>query len=418
MLVVKVLNQTKNKIRLPKGLFFGLLRLSNEPEEPPEPEITIIQMKTINNFPRVDLENIKIEPSESSDESIGGESSGIYTASTNESNEEKIIEFEGTSVQTGDDPTQDLELIIASKASEFFANDILQELSDQLNPEPPTGWEDLNPTFSSLGITSALADVDIDLPIFDDIASGINDGEDDTKSSVHLDLSIGLGFDKPETSQDVSDIDAVINTPNDVHANKLDDNSKTLKIPTKTGTVSKDKPLLWQLRIIKEQIQNYKVEGDLSIQFPSLIGEEEYLPLYKTLMQYTAIPLDDLPYHYVEFGERVYSEILNFDLTNGLDELRDIMKELHDKAKDANIEVWAEMLTNRFSSLQGIDELNGENFVIMLVQIILLHFCETFETSGLLLLLLLLSIFHLLLLGKDYCLSSKIKTIEPLAYYF
>ena len=70
MLIVKVLNQTKNKIRLPKGLFFGLLRLSNGPEEPPEPEITIIQMKTINNFPRVDLENIKIEPSESSDESI------------------------------------------------------------------------------------------------------------------------------------------------------------------------------------------------------------------------------------------------------------------------------------------------------------------------------------------------------------
>ena len=45
---MKVLNQTKNKIRLPKGLFFGLLRLSNGPEEPPEPEITIIQMKNLH----------------------------------------------------------------------------------------------------------------------------------------------------------------------------------------------------------------------------------------------------------------------------------------------------------------------------------------------------------------------------------
>lgn len=381
MLIVKVLNQTKNKIRLPKGLFFGLLRLSNGPEEPPEPEITIIQMKTINNFPRVDLENIKIEPAESSDESIGGESSGIYSATTNESAEEKFDEFEATSDLTSNDPTQDLELIIASKASDFFANDILQELSDQLNPEPPTGWEDLNPTFSSLGITSALADVDIDLPIFEDIASGINDG-DDIKSSAHLDLSIGLGFDKPDTSEDVSDNNAVINTPSDEHENKVNDKSNTLKVSTKTGTVSKDKPLICQLKIIKEQIKNDKVEGDLSIQFPSLIGEEEYLPLYKTLMQYTGIPLDDLPYHYVEFGEKVYSEILNFDLTNGLDELCDIMKELHDKATDANIEDWADMLTQRFSSLQGIDELNGENFVVMLVQIILLHFCESFDTSG------------------------------------
>ena len=376
MLIVKVLNQTKNKIRLPKGLFFGLLRLSNGPEEPPEPEITIIQMKTINNFPRVDLENIKIEPSESSDESIG-EFSGIYSATNNESTEEKFDEFEATSDLTGDDPTQDLELIIASKASDFFATDILQELSDQLNPEPPTGWEDLNPTFSSLGITSALADVDIDLPIFEDIASGINDGDDISKPSAHLDLSIGLGFDKPDTSEDVSD-----NTPSDVHENKANDNLNTLKVSTKTGTVSKDKPLIWQLKVIKEQIKNYKVEGDLSIQFPSLIGEEEYLPLYKTLMQYTGIPLDDLPYHYVEFGEKVYSEILNFDLTNGLDELCDIMKELHDKALDANIENWADMLAQRFSSLQGIDELNGENFVVMLVQIILLHFCESFNTSG------------------------------------
>jgi hypothetical protein len=98
-------------------------------------------------------------------------------------------------------------------------------------------------------------------------------------------------------------------------------------------------------------------------------------------MQYTGLTLDDLSYDYVEFGEKVYSEILNFDLSNGLVELGDIMKELYDEIKDANVETWALKFSERFSSLLDINDLKGENFDLMLVQFILLYFCQNWQVS-------------------------------------
>ena len=381
MMLVKVLNQTRNKIRLPKGLYFGLLRLSNQPDQQIEPEISIV--KTISNYPRVDLERIKIEPSsDSSDESVVGEPDAFKCTDEDTIDDEDAKKQDSSSAAFPSE-TPDLEFIIASKASDFFAtNDILQELSDQLNPEAPSGWEDLNPTFSSLGISSSLSDVDMDLPIFDDIASGINISDEslsDESNKADIQLDLGIPF-KP--------IDTVANLCGGNEIKTLTENDKTSaaenplkRMPKQGGTLSKEKPLLPQLKIIKETIENNKVEGDLSIQFPSLIGEEDYIPLYKTLMQYTGLTLDDLSYDYVEFGEKVYSEILNFDLSNGLVELGDIMKELYDEIKDANVETWALKFSERFSSLLDINDLNGENFDLMLVQFILLYFCQNWQVS-------------------------------------
>ena len=384
MMLVKVLNQTRNKIRLPKGLYFGLLRLSNQPDQQIEPEISIV--KTISNYPRVDLERIKIEPSsDSSDESVVGETDA-FKCTDEDTIDDKDAKKQDSSSAAFPSETPDLEFIIASKASDFFAtNDILQELSDQLNPEAPSGWEDLNPTFSSLGISSSLSDVDMDLPIFDDIASGINISDEslsDESNKADIQLDLGIPFKPIDTVANLCGGNEMKNlTENDAEVKTPAAENPLKRMPKQGVTLSKEKPLLPQLKIIRKTIENNKVEGDLSIQFPSLIGEEDYIPLYKTLMQYTGLTLDDLSYDYVEFGEKVYSEILNFDLSNGLVELGDIMKELYDEIKDANVETWALKFSERFSSLLDINDLNGENFDLMLVQFILLHFCQNWRVS-------------------------------------
>ena len=162
VLLVKVRNKTRNKIRLPKGFYFGLLRLVEE-ESNEEDDISIINTIS-NNKSVVDLLRIKIEPSDdTSDESVLND---------------RIICDNSDSTSS----ILDSDILIASDASEYLDRvDILKELSEQLTAEAPGGdliseWEELNPTFASISINSNIGDVDMELvvdqslPIFEDLA--------------------------------------------------------------------------------------------------------------------------------------------------------------------------------------------------------------------------------------------------------
>ena len=150
--------------------------------------------------------------------------------------------------------------------------------------------------------------------------------------------------------------------------------------PRQPCQLEEAKPLVSQLKRIHEKITNNSAAGDLSSPFPSLIGQEEYLPLFQTLIKYTGCQIDDIDYDTSDFGEKVYSELLNFGIFT-LDEIFCVIEKLHIAQSNANLQEWVEMFTEKFEALNGINDLNGEDFDRMIIQLILLHFCPRLDAA-------------------------------------
>ena len=396
-ILVNVKNITKNKVRLPKGMNFGLV-LRLEAEQSSSEKQKIVCRRSI-----VDIENLKIEPS--SDES---ESAEMLT--TDNKLTETPLEKDSKMLSPVAEAVLDMEEMLASNATEFLSNvDILTELTEQLTPGQPSdipleNWEELNPTFSNFSIDSSLDvadmaslenDVCLDENIGLAVPSLLDTGEPEDKSP---DPGINHpGFSSSQRSPSFANPPVTISTKVDITDNLL---TEVITVPVKVDItdlaplrvsnkiararesfpLDETKPLVVQLQLIKEKIKNNSVEGDLSDQFPSLIGQDDYLALYETLIKYTGCKLDELDFDFLDFGEKVNSEILNFGMDN-LDSFFTEIDHLHQKNKDACLQEWVSCFVHRFESLEGINDLNGENFDSMVVQWMVLHYCDKLETS-------------------------------------
>lgn len=102
--------------------------------------------------------------------------------------------------------------------------------------------------------------------------------------------------------------------------------------------------------------------------------------MFQTLIKYTGCQVDDIDFDTSDFGEKVYSELLNFGIFT-LEEIFCEVEKLHVGKNDANLQEWVEMFTDKFEALNGINDLNGENFDGMIIQLILLHFCPRLDTA-------------------------------------
>ena len=393
VILVKVRNKTLNKVRLPRGMIFGLVK-------PVLSDPSSVDEETIGSrSAMVDIERISIPPSsddsESSTDSVVELSEDESAESVRTESEKKVVITDDATDSVIGTVDMDLELL-ATADTEFLANvDILKELSEQLTPEPTmditlNNWEELNPTFSNFSIDSSLdvneisnldtnmgEDISPNLSLFEGLAD--KDVIEDQVEYSEVSNQLALQPDqvapqepiesewKPEDSVDLTGL-----APLTI--------SSRVARTREPFPLDEAKPLVRQLQLIKDKIKNNKVEGDLSDQFPSLIGQEEYVPLYKTLIQYTGCKLTDIDYEFLDFGEKVYSEIFNFGIEN-LEELFVEVEKLHNKNRDAVLKDWVEAFCERFECLQGINDLNGDNFDCMVTQWMVLHFCKKLVTS-------------------------------------
>ena len=84
--------------------------------------------------------------------------------------------------------------------------------------------------------------------------------------------------------------------------------------------------------------------------------------------------LDDLDYELLDFGEKVYNEVSG--LGSGFDEVGDMVRQLHAANPRAALPDWVTLFCDKFESLKDINDLNGAQFDVKMVQLICLHFCD------------------------------------------
>jgi hypothetical protein len=191
------------------------------------------------------------------------------------------------------------ELLIASEATDFLNSispEILNELSQQLTAaaevaEPASAvaahdWEELNPTFTTFNLDdTAIGDL-TDLPE----GVGVLDGEEE--SVVDLLLPSSDEVDKEPESGPESPVstaaEAVVGTMDVFEAEKCPDAAeddvsslepvrvrRKVWIQRTAVPVDESRPLIPQLQSIRGKIGGNLVEGDISDQFPSLLGQEQ-----------------------------------------------------------------------------------------------------------------------------------------------
>ena len=402
-ILLRVRNLTCNKVRLPKGMYFGLVkRLDEEGELETGLDVDQQQLTMSGRSPLVDIERLRFQltTDESAEDSMEDveDSSVPETAEVTSNDRTELLGI----VETNDNiPVAGLENVGVDL--EFLSSDveILKELSAQLTSAQapdiqPESWEELNPTFSSFNIQLDGLDTDLPLdepglPLFDDLqqvhrgSEGQSpDFQDKPTHSLDIEtksLDVELG-ETEERKEYVKDVESVSEDKFDL--TDMAPIKVTNKIARKREpfNLEEEKPLVVQLKTIREKIENNSAEGDLSDQFPSLIGQEEYLALYETLIRYTGCQLQDIDYDIIDFGEKMYSELSNF----GVDTLQELLvevKKLHETSKDGNLQDWIKIFSERFEALRGINDLNGEHFDSMIVQLILLHFCDQLPTNDL-----------------------------------
>jgi hypothetical protein len=205
------------------------------------------------------------------------------------SKHERLIAADSTVV----DPD---ELLIASEATDFLNSispEILNELSQQLTAEvaepaavAANDWEELNPTFTTFNLDdTAIGDL-TDLPE----GVGVLDGEEE--SVVDLLLPSSDEVDKEPESGPESPVstaaEAVVGTMDVFEAEKcpdaVEDDVSSLEpvrvrrkvwIQRTAVPVDESRPLIPQLQSIRGKIGGNLMEGDISDQFPSLLGQEQ-----------------------------------------------------------------------------------------------------------------------------------------------
>jgi hypothetical protein len=204
------------------------------------------------------------------------------------SKDERLIAADSTVV----DPD---ELLIASEATDFLNSispEILNELSQQLTAEvaepaavAANDWEELNPTFTTFNLDdTAIGDL-TDLPE----GVGVLDGEEE--SVVDLLLPSSDEIDKepegPELplstaaeavgTMDVFEVEKCSDTVEEDDVSSLEPVRVRRKVWIQRTAVPVDesRPLIPQLQSIRGKIGANLVEGDISDQFPSLLGQEQ-----------------------------------------------------------------------------------------------------------------------------------------------
>ena len=219
---------------------------------------------------------------------------------------------------------EDPDELIASEATDFLNTippEILHELSEQLAAAPPTtgnDWEEFNPTFTTFNLDDATISGDVDLP---DLAEGVVEELDDVdeesadlllpsvnddigKNNDNLIANVLVGdsekalasfidneivADNSISSPLPSDRQTASNAPPPIDISDLEPMKIRRKVSIKRSaavTVDETRPLIPQLTAIRSKIGSNPVVGDIADQFPSLLGQEQYLPLYETLVRY------------------------------------------------------------------------------------------------------------------------------------
>ena len=91
----------------------------------------------------------------------------------------------------------------------------------------------------------------------------------------------------------------------------------------------------------------------------------------------------ELDFDLCDFGDKLLCEVQGFVLED-LEDIFNAILEIHKRCPDACLGQWKEEFCNKFESLNGINDIIGENFDIKAIQILLLHFVDKLgvEPSG------------------------------------
>ncbi len=196
------------------------------------------------------------------------------------------------------------ELLIASEATDFLNSispEILNELSQQLTAaaevaEPAAAvaahdWEELNPTFTTFNLDdTAIGDL-TDLPE----GVGVLDGEEESVVDLLLPSSDEVDKEPGPESPVSTAAEAAVGTMDVFEAEKCPDAAveeddhptddvsslepvrvrRKVWIQRTAVPVDEARPLIPQLQSIRGKIGANLVEGDISDQFPSLLGQEQ-----------------------------------------------------------------------------------------------------------------------------------------------
>jgi hypothetical protein len=162
-------------------------------------------------------------------------------------------------------------------------------------------WEELNPTFTTFNLEEAAAamgdEVDDDLPDLDSSGVVAEFGDEDDDDAVAM-LLPGMGDEEKKPLDIKNVLPALASSEQTVAVGKSAPDSpppanlEPMTIRRKVAikreaavTVDETRALISQLQVIWSKIAGNRVEGDITDQFPSLLGQEQYLPLYETLVR-------------------------------------------------------------------------------------------------------------------------------------
>merc|ERR1740122_895738 len=94
--------------------------------------------------------------------------------------------------------------------------------------------------------------------------------------------------------------------------------------------ISKEAPLVPQLKSIYDKLKDNQIVGDIEDTFYTLLGEVEFKGIVETLVRYTGLSLEDLDNDVKTFGDQLLNELQSTDV-GGAEGLLRLVKSFYDQ---------------------------------------------------------------------------------------
>ena len=214
--------------------------------------------------------------------------------------------------------------------------------------------------------------------------TGTNQFLTDLKESLDKSFDIGEDFDVGEAIQEIDSVESIqaldFRSENEVCRVSSPERTPDYKRKSEFSAreVTGDGPLIAQLQSLARVLAPVPVPPGLTEHFPSLLSHPDLTALCQTLAKYGTFSKGCLDFELCDFGDKLIYEVPNFE-GNNLADLKTVMQDLNKSQPKADLELWARLLSEKYESFQGINDILGQHFDLKAVQLILLHFAPQFD---------------------------------------
>lgn len=148
------------------------------------------------------------------------------------------------------------------------------------------------------------------------------------------------------------------------------------RLDFKEEKVSTDEALLPQLKSLSMLLKPVALKEDLNNYFPGLFGQEQFAGPCESLAKFAMFSEGNLSFDVCDLGDKVVCELSSMLIDSSLPEMKQYVEKINQDNPAANLETWKENFSEKFDSFQGINDLLGEDFDAIVIQLLLLHFVK------------------------------------------